>query len=106
MRTSRQACALFTLATALLTAQSAAAQDRDDDFRNGLRARGDKRWAEVAVQMRRAIRIDANESPRKVRVGFLNLSTMEYLPHFFLGEALFNTGDCAGAVTEWAESQR
>jgi hypothetical protein len=105
MRGCRDGALLFVCAL-LLCAQTASAQAQDEAFRNGLRARGDKRWAEVVVQMRSAIQADGTESSRKIRLGFLGLSSMEYLPHFFLGEAFFYLGDCAGAVNEWAESQR
>ena len=30
----------------------------------------------------------------------------ECLPHYFLGEALYNLNDCAGAVAEWAISEQ
>jgi hypothetical protein len=107
MSACRCARALLFVFAVLLCAQTAFAQAQDDAFRNGLRARGDKRWAEVVVQMRSAIQAEGMESSsRKIRLGFLGINSMEYLPHFFLGEALFYLGDCAGAVTEWAESQR
>jgi hypothetical protein len=47
------------------------------------------------------------ESARKVQgrsILFFGSGT-EYLPHYFLGEALKNLGDCAGAVTEWETSE-
>lgn len=95
---------IVCLTGTMLCSIPAAAQD--DAFRSGLGARGDKKWAEVVVQMRSAIQTNGVESPRKIRTGFLRLDGVEYLPHFFLGEALFYLGDCAGAVNEWAESQR
>ena len=79
-------------------AAPAAAQDKDETFRRGLDARGDKRWKDVVTQMRNAIQADPQESTRKVRGGLLRLAQTEYLPHYFLGEALFNLNDCAGAV--------
>jgi hypothetical protein len=30
----------------------------------------------------------------------------EYLPHFFLGEALFNSQDCVGAIEAWSRSEQ
>ena len=100
LRTSLYAC---LTATMLLSIPAAA---QDDAFRNGLGARGDKKWAEVVVQMRSAIQMNGAESTRKIRTGFLRLDGVEYLPHFYLGEALFYLGDCTSAVNEWAESQR
>ena len=83
----------------------AAAQD--DAFKQGLQARGDKKWADVVRHMQNALKADAQESTRKVR--FTDSSAcrgMEYLPHFFLGEAYYNQQDCGGAVTEWSISEQ
>jgi hypothetical protein len=48
------------------------------------------------------------ESMRKVKVsavlGVFGAKESEYLPRFFLGEALLNQKDCVGAVTEWSAS--
>ena len=84
------------------------ASAQDDAFKQGLQARGDKKWQEVVRHMRNAIQADPRESTRKVRSGFLGTLTqgMEYLPHYFLGEASLNLGDCATAVTEWSISDQ
>jgi hypothetical protein len=82
----------------------AAAQD--DAFKQGLQARGDKKWADVVRHMQNALKADSQESTRKVRGGFLGVSGTEYLPHFFLGEAYYNQQDCGGAVTEWSISEQ
>jgi hypothetical protein len=82
---------------------------QDDAFRAGLDARADKKWRDVTVQMRRAIQANSQESTRKVRSrlgGLLRQGGTEYLPHFFLGEALFNLQDCVGAMDAWSISER
>jgi hypothetical protein len=82
---------------------------QDDAFRAGLDARADKKWREVTVQMRRAIQANPQESTRKVRSrlgGLLRQGGTEYLPHFFLGEALFSLEDCVGAMDAWSISER
>jgi hypothetical protein len=82
---------------------------QDDAFRAGLDARADKKWRDVTVQMRRAIQANPQESTRKVRSrigGLLRQGGTEYLPHFFLGEALFNLQDCVGAMDAWSISER
>jgi hypothetical protein len=82
---------------------------QDDAFRAGLDARADKKWRDVTVQMRRAIQANPQESTRKVRSrlgGLLRQGGTEYLPHFFLGEALFNLQDCVGAMDAWSVSER
>src|SRR5262249_10277634 len=87
----------------------ALAAAQDDAFKQGLQARGDRKWQDAARLMRIAIQMDSQESTRKVRSGFVGLGgSMEYVPHYFLGEALMNQQDCAGAVAAWSisDSQR
>jgi hypothetical protein len=81
----------------------AAAQD--DAFKQGLQARGDKKWADVVRHMQNALKADAQESTRKVGAR-LGVGGTEYLPHFFLGEAYYNQQDCGIAVTEWSISEQ
>ena len=88
---------------------ASAAHAQDDAFKTGLNARGDRKWQDVVVQMRRAIQDDGTESTRMVRSGIgglLRQGGTQYLPYFFLGEALFNTQDCAGAVAAWSRSEQ
>jgi hypothetical protein len=80
------------------------AQAGDEQFRRGLAAQGDRNWGEMADAMRQAIALDRTESTRKVRRRLFG-STTEYLPYYFLGEALKNQGDCSGAVTAWESSE-
>jgi hypothetical protein len=82
---------------------------QDDAFKKGLQAKNDKNWAEMAKQMRAAIDANPTESTtKKVKpsggiTGFLR-EGVEYLPYYFLGEALNNQNDCAGAVAAWGKS--
>jgi hypothetical protein len=80
---------------------------QDEAFKKGLEARNQKNWSAAAQQMRKAIEADGNESTRKIREGFRGTfgSGTEYFPHYFLGEALNQIGDCAGAVVEWETSE-
>jgi len=99
-RLAMAACVCVCLYPSLALAQ-------DEAFKKGMQARGDKNWAEVARQMRSAIQGDPQESTRKVRsniVAIFGGGGVEYLPHYFLGEALNNQQDCAGAVTAWGTS--
>jgi hypothetical protein len=92
---------------AWLVALPSTAVAQDDAFKQGLEARGDRRWPEAAAAMRRAIQADSRESTRRVRTGLLGAfgGGTEYFPYFFLGEALKNQGDCAGAVSAWEISE-
>jgi hypothetical protein len=98
--------ALAALVCVALFPSMASAQD--DAFKRGLKAKDDKNWAEAARQMRLAIQSDPMESMRKVKtnavLGVFGAKESEYLPRFFLGEALLNQKDCVGAVTEWSTS--
>jgi hypothetical protein len=102
---ARRVClvAVAVVVCVALSPRGAAAQE-DEAFKQGLSARNDKKWPAAAEAMRRAIQADGKESTRKVRRSLLGGST-EYLPYFFLGEALKNQGDCAGAVTAWSSSE-
>src|SRR5262245_18566225 len=104
----------ISVATLLLATSSAVAQGKGDSaFRDGLEARADNKWPDVVRRMRDAIAADGTESTRTVTFGGMNFgvvragrSSMEYLPHFFLGEALYRTGRCADAVSEWDISEK
>jgi tetratricopeptide (TPR) repeat protein len=85
-------------------APAATAQEQDEAFKDGLDARESRKWQEAAEQMRRAIQADPKESSRKVRTGIFGGT--EYLPFYFLGEALFNQGDCARAIEAWSVSEQ
>ena len=99
-------CAIALVVAACVPA--AEAQPRDEAFKAGLDARQAKRWAETATHMRRAIQADPKEDERKVRRGIgavFGSGGHEYLPHYYLAEALFNLGDCVGAVDAWSVSE-
>jgi hypothetical protein len=93
------------LAVVCLGALPSRAAAQDDAFRQGLQARGDKKWADVVRHMQNALKADAQESTRKVG-SRLGVGGTEYLPHYFLGEAYYNQQDCGGAITEWLISEQ
>jgi hypothetical protein len=104
-RSGLRASALVCMCLAIFPAVALA---QDDAFRRGLDARNNKRWQDVVTQMRLAIQQDSTESPRKVGTGLRRLigQGTEYMPHYFLGEALFNLQDCVGAVDAWTISEQ
>ena len=95
-----------SLVMVCLLAWPALAAAQDDAFRRGLDARGDRNWTVTANQMRAAIANDPKESAQRKVGGFLGLGSMEYLPFYFLGEALLSVGDCVGAVEAWSNSEQ
>ena len=100
----RSVVACLVCGGVLVLAPAASAQEQDKAFKDGLDARDSKKWREAADHMRQAVQADGKESARKVRTGIFG--SMEYLPYYFLGEALFNLGDCAGAIEAWANSEQ
>jgi len=62
--------------------------------------RGD--WTAAAISMRQAIEGRSEEAKRLPFKGYFH----DYVPHFYLGKALFELGNCDGALAAWAESER
>jgi len=86
----------------LLLVSPPAGADYKETYRKAVEAVDRKRWAEVARLMREAIA----ENPREgERVKLYGLRFEAYVPHFYLGLALLNTGDCEGAVKAFDASE-
>jgi hypothetical protein len=104
-------CSLRRIATIVLCAAvlaipaTASAQREDEPFRRGLDARRDKNYPAVVEAMRQAITLNRMESTRKVGARPIFGGGTEYLPYYFLGEALKARGDCVGAVAAWEVSE-
>jgi tetratricopeptide (TPR) repeat protein len=77
----------------------------DEAFKRGLEARQSGLWEQAVRHMQQAVAADSREVERRVGGGIFGRGTL-YLPYFFLGEALFNRNDCAGAIDAWSTSQR
>jgi len=92
---------LLPVCVFLALAPSARA-DFKDTYRKALEAVDRKRWPEVAQLMREAISQNPREG-EKVKLYGLRFET--YLPHFHLGVALSETGDCAGALRAFEVSE-
>jgi hypothetical protein len=101
---------LTLAALVMLTLVPVAAQAQQDEaFKDGMKAYDEKKWAEVVKHMRTAIQRDPQESNRQVEYGggvFRGSKRTGYLPHFFLGHALFSLQNCVGAVEEWSTSEK
>jgi hypothetical protein len=98
---AKTAVALVCIAT--LVPQVAVADWRDA-YAEGYRlARQGQNWSTVAQKMEEAIRGNNKEGDRVV-IGSAN--AQPYLPHFYLGLARFNLGDCRGAVDSWLVSSQ
>ena len=100
--TVRASAPIAALAAAALSVAAAARADYKESYRKGIEAadRGD--WAEVARRMREAL---AEQPKEGERLKLYGMRFEAYLPHYWLGLALFNGQDCAGAVGAWRVSQ-
>ncbi len=84
-----------------VTAMPARAADFLEFYKLGLSAAEAEQWTQAAEMMRRAI-ADQPTARAKVKKSFF---FRRYLPHFYLGKALFESGDCRGALDAWQESE-
>ena len=69
-------------------------------YKVGLSAAEAGQWTRSAEMMREAIQIQPI-AKAKVRRSFF---FRRYLPYFHLGRALYESGDCRGALAAWEES--
>ncbi len=83
----------LVLAAALATAPAWA--DYRDSFRKGVEALDRRDWAAAASLMRQA-RQEHPEEGERIRIVGMRFEV--YLPAYYLGLALFQSGDCAGAL--------
>jgi hypothetical protein len=97
------AIAIAAASMSVVLAQTPAAEEA---FKAGLSHEDDQRWQDMATQMQIAIKSSSTETTKKIgaRLGF---GGKEYVPHYFLGLALFNMGtaNCVAAMDQWAISE-
>lgn len=92
------------LALVVLAVLSAAPVHADykQAYSEAIKALDTGKWADVARLMRQA----AAEQPREgERIKIYGMRFETYLPHFYLGQALAETNDCAGALKAFAASE-
>lgn len=94
---------LLILALGIYSAPPAAAQNREfvERYKAGLDAIESEDWQEAAGLMQKAIEGRREESRRLPKFLYLK----PYLPHFYLGLARFELGNCTGALDAWRVSE-
>ena len=80
-----------------------ASADYRASFEKGIKAIDNKDWTGAIEALRGAV---AEKSAEGERVLIYGMRYKPYLPHYYLGLAYFNTGNCEAAVKAWAESER
>jgi hypothetical protein len=75
-----------------------------DTFKKGVEAANENRWRDAQTLFAAALQQNPTESTERINIsGFGNVQP--YVPHYYLGLALKNLNDCAGALKEWGESE-
>jgi hypothetical protein len=97
----RRAHALLAVLALVALAAAPLLADARDSYKRGLDAIEQKRWSEAAKEMRQAIA----EKPEAA--GGIGNLFRRYTPHYWLGIALAEQGDCRGAIAAFdtAEGQ-
>jgi hypothetical protein len=76
--------------------------DYKESYKKGMEAVDKGNWADVARHMRQAATEQAKEGEKLKLYG---MRFEDYVPNYFLGQALFKAGDCEGALVAWAASE-
>ena len=70
-------------------------------YKNGMAAVESQRWSTAAEMMQKAI----DQQPQAKTKVKKALYFRRYIPHFYLGMALYETGNCSGALRAWQKSE-
>src|ERR1700682_3980262 len=90
------------LGLALAFAAAPAAADYRESYRKGIVEADRQAWSAVATYMRQAA---AEQGKEGETVKIYGVRYVRYLPHFFLGLALAESGNCQEALEQWKESE-
>jgi hypothetical protein len=94
---------LCLAAAAMFAFGAVASADYRASFERGIKAIDNKDWSGAIEALRGAV---AEKSAEGERVLIYGMRYKAYLPHYYLGLAYFNTGNCEAAMKAWAESER
>jgi hypothetical protein len=99
---SRRRTTVMAIGALLVLPVASARADYKDTYRRGMEAIDHGNWPEAARRMSDALA----EQPREgEQVKLYGMRFEPYLPHYYLGLARFNAGDCAGALSAWSTSE-
>jgi len=90
------------LAVGALALSLPAHADYKESYKRGMELIERGNWAGVAQKMREAAAEQGKEG-EPIKLYGMRFET--YLPHYYLGLALLNSGDCAGALEAWRVSE-
>jgi sec-independent protein translocase protein TatB len=83
----------------------APAGDYREVYRRGINAKNRRQWKDAASYFRQALQLRGTDTGERISIsGFGNIEP--YVPHYYLGVALMNLGDCRGALDSWALAEK
>jgi hypothetical protein len=99
-RVARISLVAYVTAASILTSAAlcASRQRKPEEFRTAIKAQDRGDWNASISLMRQALESQAEDGER---VRIYGTRYQRYLPHFYVGLALYKQKDCAGAVKEW-----
>jgi hypothetical protein len=98
----RSRCLGLGVGLLLVIGAAPARADYKEAYRRGMQAIDQGKWAEAAQRMNEAL---AEQSREGEQVKLYGLRFETYLPHYYLGLALFNAGNCEAALGAWNTSE-
>jgi hypothetical protein len=86
-------------------AASASVGDYREVYRRAINAKNRKQWKDAAGLFQQSLQLRGTDTGERVSItGFGNIEP--YVPHYYLGLALMNLGDCSGALQNWELAER
>lgn len=101
MKRSGMPLILLALMVAMTSPAAHAAAEFLEYYKLGLSSEEAQQWTQAADRMRQAIALQPIPRTKVKKALFFK----RYLPHFHLGKALFESGDCAAARAAWNVSE-
>jgi hypothetical protein len=86
-------------------AGSAPVGDYREVYRRAINAKNRKQWKDAAALFQQSLQLRGTDTGERISItGFGNIEP--YVPHYYLGLALMNLSDCAGALQNWELAER
>jgi len=79
--------------------------DYREVYRRAINAKNRRQWKDAATLFEQSLQLRGFDTGERISItGFGNIEP--YVPHYYLGLALMNLSDCAGALESWELAER
>lgn len=79
--------------------------DYRETYRRAIDAKNRRQWNDAARLFQQSLALRGTDTGERISIsGFGNIEP--YVPHYYLGLALMNLGDCSGALENWDLSEK